>query len=364
MPIERRPLKTKGTFVRPGRLLKAHQNNRGHEEKVEQEGSKADQKTVRKDQVFTRQALEAGDITEEDYWDEERWAIRATAQRRLRDRLRGAGLLKPGRQVTEENMAIERKLRDETRVRLEEALDAHDQAELKRIASDARRGQTAGSVSTLSELPVASEPFAVSLGVSSIKELLEDASRSDSPVAIKRDWAIISDWLGHHTGPLTSDQIATVGKAFRGYFAIGDSPSVALRDAFIEFAEIPSLAKDVIVPPKEVREVFGRLLATDEEIAKAAILAGSKSQSGGGRDETPLDRTELTRSPLELSGAKILFITGAWTLLVILYTWIFAPFENAYELRDLDSEDVHRLFAICVLPLAVWTGHKVYKRLD
>lgn len=110
------------------------------------------------------------------------------------------------------------------------------------------------------------------------------AGHDSAPEALKTDLGTIRDWLGAKPGEeITRSQHEDFARGFERFLMEGKSPSVALRGVFGRFKDwlkdiYTTLAGLHVHLSDEVREVFGRILATDEEIATA-------------RSETSADRS-------------------------------------------------------------------------
>ena len=95
------------------------------------------------------------------------------------------------------------------------------------------------------------------------------ARKANAPEAIKRDWEIIEDWLGCSGRDLSADDDERIRLAWMGYYAVGLAPSFELQPAFDLFAtshDVKTFRQHK--PPTAVMDVFDRMLAKDENIAK------------------------------------------------------------------------------------------------
>jgi hypothetical protein len=106
-----------------------------------------------------------------------------------------------------------------------------------------------------------------------LAELAYDAARDNAPDQVKTDMATVMEWLGGgEPANLSVEQHEQFARGVEAYMMEGKAPSPALRDVFRNFAlwlkriyrQISAL--DVTLSD-EVRDVFSRLIATDEEIA-------------------------------------------------------------------------------------------------
>lgn len=103
--------------------------------------------------------------------------------------------------------------------------------------------------------------------------LSEMAAHPEAPDGLRADWQAVRDWVKAEEGkPLTVEQEEKIARGFEQYLREGKAPSAGLKAAFAKFkkwlTDIYRAASDLGVEINdEVRGVFGRLLATDEQIA-------------------------------------------------------------------------------------------------
>jgi hypothetical protein len=106
------------------------------------------------------------------------------------------------------------------------------------------------------------------------------AERADAPESIKKDYRAILDWLAvKDRAGIKAEHHERFADAFLNYTHKGEAPSVGLRASFFRFrtwlldlfrkGEIQKIAI-----PKEIKDVFDRMLATDREIAIAEEANG------------------------------------------------------------------------------------------
>ncbi len=108
-----------------------------------------------------------------------------------------------------------------------------------------------------------------------LSEMERDAARADTPEQIRGDMGTIRGWLGAVDGEgLTVAQHEQFARGFEAYLMEGKAPSEALRGAFRRFrAWLVGIYRSVtglgveLSPP--IRDVFDRMLASDDEIARA-----------------------------------------------------------------------------------------------
>lgn len=95
----------------------------------------------------------------------------------------------------------------------------------------------------------------------------------ETPQAIKDDYAAALKWLGSEDGKITEDMHEKWARGFEAYLFEGKAPSSALERVFTRFSLwLRSIYRSVkalnVELSPEIRGVFDRLLATEEEIAK------------------------------------------------------------------------------------------------
>lgn len=105
-------------------------------------------------------------------------------------------------------------------------------------------------------------------------EVLKDLGSQDTGASIKDDLATIRTWLGNKGEDFTMEQHEQFARGFEAYLMEGKAPSSALRKAFANFKVwLTSIYRSIrnlnVQLSDEVRGVFDRLIATDEEIANA-----------------------------------------------------------------------------------------------
>src|SRR3990167_10897990 len=116
------------------------------------------------------------------------------------------------------------------------------------------------------------------LGHSWLEELRLDAQREGAPQQLTDDWNTIKAWANIED-TISVDSHEQFAKGIEAYVMEGKSPSVELQSVFNRFKTwlvkiYKSLkALGVEISP-EVREVFDRMLATDEQIALVRDIQG------------------------------------------------------------------------------------------
>lgn len=109
--------------------------------------------------------------------------------------------------------------------------------------------------------------FLAESGFHFICELKSDSLRDKTPNGVVQDWKIIEQWIGCEERELNQQDKDRIERAWKSYFAIGIAPSLELQPLFNNFRVQAKLEKwEIVSIPSVVRDVFDRLLATDEEI--------------------------------------------------------------------------------------------------
>ncbi|AFV50631.1 hypothetical protein G169_gp16 [Pseudomonas phage AF] len=107
-------------------------------------------------------------------------------------------------------------------------------------------------------------------------EVIDQISTNENaPEQIKDDVSTIRAWLGAEEGdPITTEQHEQFARGFESYLAEGKAPSPELAGAFARFKRwLIQIYKDLrrlnVTLTDDVRRVFDRLVATDEQITAA-----------------------------------------------------------------------------------------------
>jgi len=112
-----------------------------------------------------------------------------------------------------------------------------------------------------------------------LAELEFDAKAQNASEETKAMWQTVLDYVGSKDGYITVEQHELFARAFEAYTMEGKAPSEGLRAAFRSFKNwlvtiYRTLARLNAPLSPEIRQVFDRLLATDEEIAAARTTQG------------------------------------------------------------------------------------------
>ena len=105
------------------------------------------------------------------------------------------------------------------------------------------------------------------------------ANVANAPDDLKADWKTTLDWLGSKDGNLTREQHEQFARGFETYLREGNAPSPALIGVFERFKQwLTNIYKDFkelgVNVSDEMRGVFDRMLATDEQIERVSMFDG------------------------------------------------------------------------------------------
>ena len=111
-------------------------------------------------------------------------------------------------------------------------------------------------------------------------EVIQDlASAENAPQQIKDDVAAIRGWVGAEgDAPLTTEQHEQFARGFESYLAEGKAPAPELNGAFSRFkrwmmAIYKHLSRLNVALNDDVRKVFDRIVASDEQIQDAELVS-------------------------------------------------------------------------------------------
>lgn len=112
-----------------------------------------------------------------------------------------------------------------------------------------------------------------------LEELKQDAKRPDAPEQLKQDWATVKKYLSVEGDVIPVEAHELFARAGEAYVMEGKSPSAELQGVFQRFkAWLTRIYREFsglnVKLNDDVRGVFDRLLATDEEIASAEKAQG------------------------------------------------------------------------------------------
>lgn len=126
-----------------------------------------------------------------------------------------------------------------------------------------------------------------------LQDIRDIAMGENAPQQAMEDWAVIVKWLGIEGGEITRAQHEQFARGWERYLAKGEAPSQALREVFKQFKQwLLAIYRDIrnleveITP--EVKALFDRMLATDEELA-----AGRTTETEG----PPAQRSASSEPP-------------------------------------------------------------------
>lgn len=198
------------------------------------------------------------------------------------------------------------------------------------------------------------------MGLMFAQELMEDASLPDAPAQTKADWFTLAAWLGQKGERLTDEQQTKFTKAWTDYFALGSAPSMTLQPTFLAFAaELPDKPK--VTAPREIIRIFERMLATDEEIRVKHLHDFEKGREVMDKITKAIAEPKSEAKSAGWNVRKLVFWTAAWTLAVFGYAWLADPFDvGGWD--ELSDDEMARLVAVSLLPLAVAIAVSLYNR--
>jgi len=113
--------------------------------------------------------------------------------------------------------------------------------------------------------------FTVESGIFFICKIKEIAESADANEDIIRDWGIIRNWLNFTGGDLSKEDLNKIGIAWKAYLSSGTTPASKLQPIF-EYYHSEALKNNYKfhkdIPPKEVIDVFDRMLGIDAKTSK------------------------------------------------------------------------------------------------
>lgn len=116
-----------------------------------------------------------------------------------------------------------------------------------------------------------------------LEEMRADAARPDAPEQLRADMENVLKWMGvEHDSKIGVDQHEQFARAAEAYFMEGKAPSGVLASAFRSFkAWLTTIYQNVraLNTPMddEIRGVFDRMLATDDELENAKRVQGLRA---------------------------------------------------------------------------------------
>jgi len=145
------------------------------------------------------------------------------------------------------------------------------------------------------------------------------AEAEDAPQQIKDDFARALKWLGvEKREDIKTEQHEQWARGFEAYLMEGKAPSLALRDVFYRFKTwLISTYKNIrslnVELSPEMRDVFGRMLATDQEILEAtgelamdSVDASTFGMTGEKAEKFMQAKEDAIRAAEEKLGAEIM----------------------------------------------------------
>ncbi|MEG3153457.1 hypothetical protein [Sphingomonas sp. RB1R13] len=202
----------------------------------------------------------------------------------------------------------------------------------------------------------------LNMGVLFVTQLHEDSKRVEAPARIVNNWKIMANFLGHQEGELQPEHIVKIEEAWSSYLASGVAPSLELQSVFSPLTQ-ERVRRSPKGPPPEIREVFDRLLATDEKIAEKRIADG-KPGRGNRRGNINFSLTNPKVSWWRRQSAVFrftVFSSGAWISFMQVYARIFDPFHVGGWDAMGDGE-LMKLEVISIAPIVIAALYWAYGR--
>lgn len=212
--------------------------------------------------------------------------------------------------------------------------------------------------------PPLTPDFIANAGCSYVRELREDAHRAKTTEGIRKDWTIISLWLGDCDTELSADHLEKIDKAWRAYLGIGLAPSHELQPVFDSVHERFNTAEAKHdKPPVEIMDVFDRLLATDNQIrAKRASDAKAENERLAkiiGRLPGTNKKGLWSRQSRSLRGW--IFVSVAWAAIALFIIIVFDPLDFP-GWNWADERDFLKVMAIVFLPVVAGLLKAAYSK--
>lgn len=119
-----------------------------------------------------------------------------------------------------------------------------------------------------------------------LRDMESMAAMDNAPEALRRDWAATREYLGLAEGEaLTTEAHEKFARSFEAYLREGQSPSFELARVFHNFRtwllDLYKYARNLGVElTPEIRGVFDRMLANDEQLAETAGMARMAEEEG------------------------------------------------------------------------------------
>jgi len=186
-----------------------------------------------------------------------------------------------------------------------------------------------------------------------LNELLDDAkavaavpveSRTPIQIQLLADLATIHSWLGNNgeAKRITVEQHEKFARGFEAYTMEGKSPSQAMREVFAAFRQwLIQAYRSLTTAPlnvkltKQVREVMDRMIATDEEIDRAATEAEVHPMF--------LDAESAGMTPTEFVAYRETVAQASLTARETLQKQFMAQYQRQHEQWWKDERDALRL---------------------
>lgn len=200
-------------------------------------------------------------------------------------------------------------------------------------------------------------------------EIYKDPHSSPS---IRKDAEELFKWLGQDIDKLTPESTIKFKRAYLAYLSIGMSPSFDSQPLFDMIHALPEAKERMkLKPPTEIMDIFDRMIATDDEIAKKRehdLAAERKkfeqvfqklNQKPKMVDQQFVDRIKDKVNDLSEKTKIFLSITFAWFVWVSLRTNTYFELLGHYFGRWDDDMFLQNFLTVPVLLLL---GNFLYNR--
>ena len=199
------------------------------------------------------------------------------------------------------------------------------------------------------------------MGIRSLLELMDDAALESCPDGVREDWKTVAKWINYSGGEMNQDQRAKIARGWSAYLAFGLAPSIALQENFNHFAKVLR-GNEFPLPPKQIINVFDRLLASDDNIQEkhAADIQAERLRMKTVFESATTKQQNWWRA-LDPKTRAWIFATIVWIMAVFAYSYLFDPFDvGGWD--DIGDEEYHRLIAVASLPIFIGLVCHAYRR--
>ena len=192
-----------------------------------------------------------------------------------------------------------------------------------------------------------SSNYLVDTGVWSVHTYKKIVANNEANDEIKKDWQVLEMWLGCTGRELTSADDLKIGNAWQAWMGMGVAPSQELQPAFdMMKAKVDVAFVETNRPPRQVMNVFNRMLATEEVIATKFEQNARKVKQGAANLIADLESDHsLIKRVFTEKFKQARFVALCLTTLWLL--WVYSDFGSIA--RVLDEGKVLIILAVAVL---------------